>query len=59
MPVINLSYEIRGTAPRTLFDVLSAEEDGEISMSADNFSNAAYDEYIRPVIFPGATSRPH
>lgn len=44
MNAISISYEIRGTAPRTLFDILNTEEDGE---DRPIFPGVISDEHIR------------
>ena len=49
MTSISISYEIRGTAPRTLFDILNTEEDSEGGTNGlrDVF-DAEYDRYSHP-----------
>jgi hypothetical protein len=50
MALISISYEIRGTAPRTRFDILHTEEDFEIRMNSLGASfDSDYDEYINPI----------
>ena len=44
MNATDISYEIRGTAPRTLFDILNTEEDAE---DQSIFPGVVSDEYIR------------
>ncbi len=54
MNAISISYEIRGTAPRTLFDILNTEDDAEDRLT---FPGVISDEYIRQLENAGPKAR--
>ena len=53
----SISYEFRGSAPRTMFDILSDEDDKEVG--PENPFNAEYDKYIQPMRFAASAPRFH
>ena len=56
MILINEAIDIRGTAPRTNYDVADTQDDGEDSWNSRGLFDAEYDRYIRPMTAAG--SRP-
>jgi len=55
MTFINNSMEIRGTAPRSNFDIVHTQDDGEDrwSFQGEPF-DAEYDRYIHPMATAGS-----
>ncbi len=53
MTATTISYQIRGTAPRTLFDILNTEDDTEGGTTSLGDFDAEYDEYVRPRYMAG------